>query len=242
MDGVIAVCLSLCLSSFAVGNAGSLPKLPDKLRDVNKAPVTSRALPAQPAKIEVVNELTTKNVRTEESNLANTIADAAREADKSDIAFMQASAFTEITIGKGSVTAEDILKAIEYREDSIIVVKLKGAQVRRALEHGLTLYPQKNSAFLQVSGVTVNIDPSAEKDKRVTAVKVGKSPLQDDKTYTVAMPSPLASGALGYFKIWDKATAIDHDTNKTLGQAATDYVSGLKSLGAKGEDRLVFKK
>ncbi len=194
------------------------------------------------AGIQVVAELATKNVRAEESNLADVVLDAIRDVDKTDAALVAASSFVELTIPKGTITPNDILKALEYKDDTVVVVKLTGLQIRRALEHGLTLLPQKNSAFLQVSGVFANIDASAEKDKRVTSLRVGSSTVKDDKNYTVAMPSPLANGALGYFKVWDKAKAIDHDTNKTLGQAVTDYLSGVKSLGAKGEDRLAIKK
>jgi 5'-nucleotidase / UDP-sugar diphosphatase len=197
---------------------------------------------AYAAAIQVTSELTTKNARTEESNLANVIADAIRAVEKSDVAFVPASALAEVTIPKGTVTADDILRAVEYRDDSVIIVKLTGAQIKRALEHALGLYPQKNSAFLQVSGLTVTVDPTTEKDKRIVSVKVGGSPLQDSKKYTVAMPSPLASGALGYFKIWDKTRDIDHDTNKSLAVAVKDYLDGIRTLGGKSEERLVIKK
>lgn len=194
------------------------------------------------APIQVVSELSTRNVRTEESNLANIIVDAVRDVDKSDAAIVAASSFTDLTIAKGTTTPADILKALEYQDDSIVIVKLTGAQLRKALEHGLTLLPQKNSAFLQVSGISATIDASADKDKRVTSLRVGGSAVKDAATYTVAMPSPLANGALGYFKVWEKSKAIDHDTNKTLGQAVTDYLAGVRSVGAKGEERLAIKR
>jgi 5'-nucleotidase / UDP-sugar diphosphatase len=200
----------------------------------------SASLAAAP--VQVVSELSTWNVRTDESNLANVIADAIRDVEKVDAAFIAASSFTDVTIPKGTASAEDILKALEYRDDTIVVTKLTGAQVRRALEHGLTLLPQKNSAFLQVSGISAVIDGSAEKDKRVTALRIGGAAVKDTQTYTVAMPSPLANGALGYFKVWDKAKAIDHDTNKPLAQAVTDYLASVRTIGAKGEDRLAIKR
>src|SRR5690348_7380917 len=43
------------------------------------------------AAVQVANELTTKNARTEESNLADVLADAIRDVDHSDAAFIQAS-------------------------------------------------------------------------------------------------------------------------------------------------------
>jgi 5'-nucleotidase / UDP-sugar diphosphatase len=197
---------------------------------------------AQAAPVTVTAELSTKNVRTEESNLANVIADAVRAVEKADVAFVPASAFADVSIPKGTANADDILKAVEYRDDSVVLVKLTGAQIKKALEHALGLYPQKNSAFLQVSGLSATVDPAADKDKRVVSVKVGGAVLQDAKKYTVAMPSPLASGALGYFKIWDKTKDIDHDTNKSLAEAVNDYLGTVRTLGGKSEERLVFKK
>jgi 5'-nucleotidase/UDP-sugar diphosphatase len=195
---------------------------------------------ARPETIQIGADLTTRNVRMEESNLADLVADAIRAVEKSDIAFICASAFAETTIPKGSASVADLLKALERGDDTVVIVRLTGAQVRKALAHGLSLYPQKNSAFLQVSGIATTIDPSKEKEERVVSVKVGKNPLDDKKTYNVAMPSPLANGALAYFKVWGKAD-IDHETSATLAGAVTNYLSGMKSISGKSEERLVFK-
>jgi 2',3'-cyclic-nucleotide 2'-phosphodiesterase (5'-nucleotidase family) len=198
-----------------------------------------RALGEQNLNIE--NELTTRNARSEESNLADIVVDAIRNVEKSDAAFMHGSAFGDTTIAKGKATAADLLKAVQYREDTVVVVKLTGEQIRRALENAVKLHPQKSPEFLQVSGLSVTVNANAEKDKRILEVRVGASKLDEKKTYSVAMPSPLANGALGYYKIWDKARAIDHETSKTVGQALTDHLTGKTQLGAKTEERIAFK-
>lgn len=192
--------------------------------------------------ITIESDLTTRNVRTEESNLASVIVDAIRNVEKCDAAIMHGSAFGDTTIAKGKCSPEDLLKAVQYREDNVVIVKLTGAQIRKAFENGLKLYPQKSPEFLQVSGLTVTVDPSAEKEKRIVEIRIGGSRLDDGKKYLLAMPSPLANGALGYYKIWDKAQAVDHETTKTVGRAVSDYLSSRTSLGAKSEDRIVFKK
>lgn len=191
--------------------------------------------------VTLTTDLSSKTVRTDESNLANIVADAIRAADKADISFIPASAFQDVTISKGTRTSEDILKALMYPDDNIVIVKLTGLQIHTALEQSLALSPQKNSAFLQVSGMTINIDPSAERGKRISTIKIGKSPVINDKNYLVAMPSPLANGALAYFKVWSKKD-IDHETEKSLEQAVIDYLTTQKSIAGKSEDRLVFKK
>jgi 2',3'-cyclic-nucleotide 2'-phosphodiesterase (5'-nucleotidase family) len=193
-------------------------------------------------RITVASELSTKNARKEESGLANVIADAIRDAANCDAAFVSASSFSEQTVPKGSATVEDFLKALAFRNDSVVVVKLTGEKVRAALEHGLALYPQMHSAFLQVSGMSVSIDPKQEKDRRVTAVRIGGGALDDKKVYTVAMPSPLADGGLAYYRIWSKSD-IDKgkDPKLSLEDAVRKYLRGKASVGDSG-DRLDFKK
>ena len=193
-------------------------------------------------KLQVTTELSTKSARKEESNLADVIADAIRDVANADIAFVAASSFSDQTIPRGSSSSDELLKALAFRNDSVVVVKLTGEKVKQALEHGLALYPQLHS-FLQVSGITVNIDGKADKDRRVTSVKVGGSAVDDKKTYMVAMPSPLADGGLAYYRIWNKSDIDkDKDPKATLEEAVTKYLKGRSSIGGSGDDRLVFKK
>ncbi len=206
------------------------------------AVVLSPAL-AAPDKIQVAAELSTKNVRTEESNLADIIADAVIKVESADVAFLAASSFAEIVIPKGPASAADIVKSLAFRTDTVVIMKLTGAQIKQALAHGLELYPQRNRAFLQVAGLTAGIDggPSADKDKRIISITVSGSAVDDKKKYTVAMPSPLANGALAFDKVWSRSD-IDHDTGRTLEECLTGFLSGKKSIGSKSEERLVFKK
>ena len=185
-------------------------------------------------------ELSTKDIGNKETALGDLIADALRAEARSDAAFIAASSFTDIPpLPKGSVTGADILKALEYGGDDVVVVKLTGDQVRRALEHGLYLYPKFNSAFLQVSGLVVTLNNDAAREERIVSVKIAGEPLQAGKVYKVAMPAPLANGALAYFKIWKKSD-MDKDTGKTLEAALHDYLADHKTI-AKGEERLVVK-
>ena len=159
-------------------------------------------------------ELTTKDCGFKETTLGNLIADAIRHSADADIAFISSSAFTEVTHPKGKVNSDDILRGLEFRDDNIIVVKLTGEQILKALEHSLFLFPKTNSAFLHFSGITVDVKPEGEKGKRVVSVKMDDKSIESSKTYKVAMPSPLAKGALAYSKIW-KSSKEDKDTDKT---------------------------
>ncbi len=190
-------------------------------------------------------DLSTKDIGSKENPIGSLVADAMRQETKADIAFIAATYFTSDTkFSKGNLSLSDFLKVLEYKDDNISIVKLTGAQVIKAIEHGLYLYPKSNSGFLQFSGIVVTIDSDAEKAKHVLSVKVDGSTIENSKTYKVAMPTPLANGALAYFKVWKK-DEIDKDASKkldskTLGDFITVYLKEHKTLG-KGDERLIIK-
>lgn len=185
-------------------------------------------------------ELSTKEIDAKENVLGSVVADAIRDSAKTDAAFIAASSFSDIsTLPKGNVSIANILKALEFRSDSIVIVKLTGSQILKAFEHGLYLYPKSNSGFLQFSGLTVTVNPDSEKEGRVGSIKISGTALEPNKTYRVAMPAPLANGALAYFKIWKKSD-IEEDTKKTLEEAVTSYLRTKKTI-TKGDERLVIK-
>ncbi len=197
--------------------------------------------PARADAVKADGDLTTANVRTEESNLANVVADAIRAAGNSSIALIAATSFADVTLAKGNVTADEVMRALVFRGDNVVVMKLTGTQIRRALEHGLSLYPARSAAFLQVSGLTMTVDPSADRNSRIQTISVGKEPMQDGKTYTVAMPSPLAGGALMYSKAWSRDD-LERDTRKTLEQAIEEYLATKPTISAKTGDRIRFRR
>jgi len=190
-------------------------------------------------------DLSTKDIGAKENAIGNLVADSIRSEAKTDIALIAASYFTEDTkIAKGTVSLKDLLKTLEYKDDSITVVKLTGSQILKALEHGLYLFPKGNSGFLHFSGMVVTIDASAEKEKRVLSVKIDGNTLEKSQTYKVAMPTPLANGALGYFSIWKKDDIDKGETKrldeKTLEKAIKSHLKEHKTL-SKGDERLVVK-
>jgi 5'-nucleotidase/UDP-sugar diphosphatase len=187
-------------------------------------------------------ELSTRDVGARETALGDLVADAIRASAKADAAFIPAATFTEmpITIKVGAFTAADLLKTLEYKNESIALVKLTGDQLRGAMEHSLVLYPKSNSSFLQISGLTVTVNPDGDNDRHVVSIRVGGDPIAAGKTYRVAMPLTLANGALTYFKYWKKSD-LEKDTEKTLESVITSYLADHKTI-SKGDERLVAKK
>ena len=204
--------------------------------------LSQAAKQAGPAKdITVESELTTKDIRTDESNLANIVLDAIRSSASADGAIMHASAFSSITIQGGKTNVAEISKAVQFKEDTISIVNLTGAQLKKAFENALKLLPQKSPEFLQVSNIVVEYAQDKPQDKRVVSITVARKPITDMGTYSIAMPTVLAHGALGYYKIWDGTKDVT-ETQTDIASALTSYLATNKSLSGKGEGRIVSKK
>lgn len=116
-----------------------------------------------------------------------------------------------------ATTNSDLATMLQHPTDTVVVVELTGKAIKNAIEHSLANYPQSNSGFLQLGGLTVVFSESAAPDARTVEIKVGDAMLVPERTYHVAMPSTLAYGTLGYFKIWNKDQVVLR-TNVTLEQ------------------------
>lgn len=125
------------------------------------------------------------------------VADAIRSAASADLAFVAAGLLKNSNSG-------DLAALLQYPGDDVMVVTLTGAKVRQAIERSVSGYPSESPSFLQLSGANVTFRPSSPANSRVVSISVNGAALSDSATYSVAMPSSLALGGSGYFKIWDR--------------------------------------
>lgn len=149
------------------------------------------------------------------------VADALRDAAHSDGGFVAAGLL------KASTQKDNLAAFVQFPTDEIMVVKLSGAQLKQAFERALSVHPLPNTSFLQISGFEVSFNGSAPIGGRVKSVTAFGSPIDNARTYTVAMPAMLGRGGFGYFKIWDKANITQTLPGATLesvlrGKSAAD--------------------
>lgn len=154
---------------------------------------------------------------------AQAAADIIRDAAGSDGAFIAAGMI------KQSFSKDDLSSMLQFPDDEIVVVTLKGSEIRTAFERSISLYPQSNASFLQVSGFEIVFDPSGSSNSKIKSVLAGGSKLDDSREYRIAMPSSLGRGGFGYFRIWDRAKitkTLDGTIGKTLqGKKASESKS-----------------
>jgi len=143
---------------------------------------------------------------------AQCAADILKQTADADGAFIAAGEVNS------SFDPKNLASLIQLPLEKISVVSLKGSEIKQAFERSISLYPQPNTSFLQISGFTVDFKGSGLAATRIVSIQAGDAPLDLRKTYKVAMPAGLAEGAMGYFKIWDKSK-IAKTMDVTLEQA-----------------------
>ena len=159
-------------------------------------------------------------VRTSETNLGNLAADVIREAVGSDIAVTNGGGI-RASINPGDITVADIYNVLPF-DNSLVVVEMLGMDIIEALEHSVRLVPEQNGGFLQVSGLTFEVDPKAQPGGRVINVRVNGERISPSKTYTVATNDFLAAGGDGYETFMNAKLVAD--TGIMLRDVMVDYV------------------
>ncbi|MGN0628129.1 MAG: bifunctional metallophosphatase/5'-nucleotidase [Oscillospiraceae bacterium] len=138
-------------------------------------------------------------IRSQETNLGDLCADAYRAMSGADIAFVNGGGI-RTSIPAGAITYEQIISVHPFG-NALCVVEATGQEILDALEMGVRNLPSENGGFLQVSGISFEIDMSVESTvetndkglfvkvsgaRRVKNVMVGDAPIDPAATYTLA--------------------------------------------------------
>jgi hypothetical protein len=167
-----------------------------------------------------------------ETAAGDLVADAVRAAAKADIAFVQAGILKPAALPRDLTAPPPVAPPppggwagllLAYPQERITVLTLDSGVVLSALQRSVSVLPIPHKAFLQVSGITVLFDAAAPPMKRVLSVAIAGAPLETARTCKVAMPSSLAGGYLGFFRLFNGATRQELDT--TLAQALSSYLA-----------------
>ncbi len=176
--------------------------------------------------------------------MGDLLADAVRDAGQADAAILPASELRSITIPAGHIDSQqlvDALRAGSDDSDTVVLIRLTGAQIKKALAHGLSRLPAPYAGFLQISGLRV-VYASGGQGATISSVILSGSgsTLSDAQTYTVATSRLLADGALGYFEIWGKSD-ISKDTGTPLSKALTNFAAAHQPLDYHTEGRITAR-
>ena len=185
--------------SHLVANSEEALKLTDATVDAKIAEIIASQetiLSEVVGKTEVKLEGERDNVRTKETNLGNLIADAMRAETKADVAFTNGGGI-RASIEAGEVTKGDVITVLPFG-NYVITKEITGEALLAALEHGVSVAPEANGGFLQVSGMTFAYDAKLEAGKRVSDAKIAGVAVDPAKKYLVATNDFMAVGGDGY--------------------------------------------
>ncbi len=138
--------------------------------------------------------------RSEETNVADFIADAFRRASGADVALINGGSIrADDVLPAGDLTVRDVLSVLPFGND-LAVIEVSGEVLSQALEHGVSLTGPgaEPGRFPQVSGLRYSFDASKLPGVRVTEVTVGGRPLDPKRTYTLVTTSFIAEGGDQY--------------------------------------------
>lgn len=179
--------------------------------------------------------------RRAETNLGDLCADAYRDQTGADIAFENGGAIRS-GIEKGDITYGNII-AVHPFGNGICVLEVTGQQLLDALEWGSRAVPGESGAFLQVSGLSYEINSAVDNPckqdengmfvgidgaRRVQNVMVGDQPLDPEKTYTLAGQDYMLLKHGDGFTMFDGAKVLAENTEIDY-QALIDYI--VETLG-----------
>ncbi|KAL9598639.1 MAG: hypothetical protein Q9219_004385 [cf. Caloplaca sp. 3 TL-2023] len=202
----------------------------------------TRAIPPSPTTVSLLSHLTASltrhletpigytftpldarfsTVRARESNLGNFVADLMRHYYAADCAIMAGGTIRgDCVYPPGLLRLRDLMACFPF-EDPVIVVRVRGRAVRRALENGVSLLPALEGRFPQVSGVRFAFDASSSSSSsslsleesssssRVKWIEIASEPLEDDKLYTLATRGYMGRGKDGFSSLLVKSEGGD---------------------------------
>jgi len=183
-------------------------------------------------------ELTSANAQREETSFGDLAADALAAAANTTLAVVPAVSFKSGTIPTGEVTLAAVRELLTQPDETWAVVQLTGQELREMLERSVSRAPQPNAGFLQVSGISMDYDPRAARNERISRLTVSGAAVEPDADYEVAMPYSLAKGGSGYFTIFGEDD-IRRSGSGEMAQVIVDFVDQQETVEPTGQGRIV---
>ncbi|MCR5082975.1 MAG: bifunctional metallophosphatase/5'-nucleotidase [Parasporobacterium sp.] len=199
-------------------------------------------------------------VRNSETNLGDFTADAFKYCSGADIAIMNGGGIRE-NISAGDITMMDLFNTQPFG-DKLCVVEATGQQILDALEWSYRALPAEEGGFLQIAGLTLEVDTTVASsctadadgnfvavsgDRRVQNVKVNGEDIDPNKTYSLASSAYLlkeSGNGLTVFAGANDITEVIMSDYKTMEKYIKEGLNGKLSsdyADPHGQGRIVIK-
>jgi len=171
-----------------------------------------------------------ESCRSMECEMGNTVADAMlAEVAGQDISIALANGGgLRASIEQGTATLGDVLTVLPF-QNTLYTLRISGAAILAALEHGVNGIEEGAGRFPQVAGIRFSLDPTvAPNEGRVSDVEVRQGeewvPLDPDATYGLVTNNFMAAGGDGYAML-ESEGSDGYDTAIDLAEVLARYLT-----------------
>ncbi len=180
------------------------------------------------------------DVRKRETNLSNIIADANlwKTQKYGTTISLQNGGGVRASIEAGPITVGQIIDVQPFG-NTLFVMDLSGAEIKAALENGVSQWEQGAGRFMHVSGIKYSFDMAKPAGSRIVSVEVGGKPIDEAATFKIVTNNFVASGGDG-FTVLKNAKGTRIDTYLPDYQVMQEYFQDKKVLDAKVEGRITI--
>jgi 5'-nucleotidase len=164
-------------------------------------------------------------MRADETNLGDLVADALRAGANADVGLINAGGIRgDRVFSAGPLTRRSLLAMLPFG-NVLCKVEVPGRVILAALNHGVEKLPASAGQFPQVSGLTMTVDARKPAGDRVTEVRIGGQPIDQNRTYTVALPDFVLKGGDGYTMFAGQRVLIEPVAGDLLVSVLEKYVA-----------------
>ena len=179
------------------------------------------------------------SVRAREASCGSLGADAVRAGTGAEIGLMNGGGIRgdRLYPAGAQLTRRDILSELPFGNTTVLVA-IDGATLREALENGYRDLGRNSGRFLQISGLTVTLDPKAPPGARVVSATVGDAALEAGRTYRVAANDFMLGGGNDYGMLARGRILIGGTDGTLLANTVMAYIRAHAPLPAETGGRI----
>ena len=172
-------------------------------------------------------------VRTGETNLGQLATDAMLDLTGADVALTNGGGI-RASIEAGDITHNDMVTVFPFG-NTVMVKEISGSDLKAALEHGVSEYPNEKGAFPHTAGMTFTVNAYKEAGNRISDLKVNGVAVEANKMYTFATNDFVAAGGDGYTMLAKYPIKAEYNT---LMDTLLAYVEKLGTVEGKFSPRM----
>lgn len=172
-------------------------------------------------------------VRTGETNLGQLATDAMLDLTGADVALTNGGGI-RASIEAGDITHNDMVTVFPFG-NTVMVKEISGSDLKAALEHGVSEYPNEKGAFPHTAGMTFTVNAYKEAGNRISDLKVNGVAVEANKMYTFATNDFVAAGGDDYTMLAKYPIKAEYNT---LMDTLLAYVEKLGTVEGKFSPRM----